>query len=160
MARATEFRRELNKLFARRVGALSVILEKKRSGALPTLKKAHVRKTIKRLQELVSQSLARDLAREEFDHAVHSGNNGTSGAAKAGRIGPEKESLAVGSKKGYRERRASTSYGRRGNACMWGRRRPEKGGLRPTLTRDGSAARRASMFTGPAGGATYRLLSA
>ena len=70
MARATEFRRELNKLFARRVAALSVILEKKRSGALPTLKKTHVRKTIKRLQQLVSDSLARDLAKKEFYHAV------------------------------------------------------------------------------------------
>lgn len=70
MSNAVQFRVELDDLFSRRSAWLQGVLGERRPGPPPTLKKSHVRRAIHRLQELASDSLARHLARREFNHGV------------------------------------------------------------------------------------------
>lgn len=70
MSRAAEFRTELDHLFRRRTHWLRAAIDGARPGAPPTFSRAHVQRSIARLQDLASEALADSLARDEFDQAV------------------------------------------------------------------------------------------
>lgn len=70
MARANQFKKELENLFARRASNLIRLLEKPKRGITKSIKKTHVRRAIKRLQKLASDALAKDLAKKEFENGV------------------------------------------------------------------------------------------
>ena len=71
MSTATEFRYELDRLFRRRTHWLRALFEGLPPGKPPPrLARTHVKKAIAKLQDLASDALARDMARDEFDDAT------------------------------------------------------------------------------------------
>ncbi len=70
MSYAAQFRRELDKLFAKRTHWLRIAIEGPKPGMPPRLSRAVVRKAIDKMQRLASDALARALAREEFEDCV------------------------------------------------------------------------------------------
>jgi hypothetical protein len=67
---AVAFRRELDRLYQRRTHWLRVAVSGQRPGQPLSLKKAHVTKSIARLQGFASEALADKLARREFRASV------------------------------------------------------------------------------------------
>ena len=65
-----EFRRELNKLFRRRTHWLRASVEGPQPGPPLSLSRKHVNRSITTLQQLASDALADDLAREDFEVGV------------------------------------------------------------------------------------------
>jgi hypothetical protein len=70
MSTQSQFRAELDRLFRRRTHWLRSVVGSPSRGALPRISRKHVRASIAKLQELASDALARDLAREEFERGV------------------------------------------------------------------------------------------
>lgn len=70
MSNQSQFRSELDRLFRRRTYWLRSVVEGTRQGAPQRLSRQHVRRTIGTLQDLASDALADDLARDEFERGV------------------------------------------------------------------------------------------
>jgi hypothetical protein len=68
MSHQGKFDRELNRLYEERTGRLRRVLKPKR-GRIPTLNKKKRESAIIDLQDIASHALARQMAKEEFEHA-------------------------------------------------------------------------------------------
>lgn len=72
MSHQVEFNRRLDRLYEKRTGWLRTVLSKPNTGPIPALKKNERERAIKRLQGIVSDAVARRMAKKQFERSVAS----------------------------------------------------------------------------------------
>jgi hypothetical protein len=70
MSHQGTFNRKLDSLYKKRTGWLRTVLTKANPGPVPTLTKTQRERTIKLLQEIASDALAKKMARREFQRSI------------------------------------------------------------------------------------------